>query len=239
MADPNAALLAKLKTAFERDPLTSFFAVLVAANRVFPTEVIAIGKRQVMVPKWGAEGWRWWGQLARVMQDAAYAGNTPTHAVKLSSELDSLLMSDALQGDDFDPNAPPIYIDVTPNPKPPMQPAKANPPPAATAAVIQKSGSIVADVANWMTKNKAITTAVVAAALGFIVGGPIAWLAALLAWLAVNPDQLQKIFTVAGEMAGAIIGGVAKGLFNNPIALLALAAGAWYLFFRGGERHAD
>jgi hypothetical protein len=228
------AFIAKLKGAFERDPLTTYFAILVAGNRVHPTQLITIANKAVMVPKWGGEGWGWWGQLAHVIQDAAYAGKTPPAAVKLSGALDDLLIKrpELVAGDGFDPNAPPIYIDINP------QSGDAGK--AWTGNVITKAGAVVKDAAAWMWKNKAVVAAVTASVLAFIAAGPPAVIAAILVWLAANPTELGKVFEAAGKLVREIVGGVVRGLFGmGPLALLALGVGAWYVFFRGGERHAD
>ena len=148
----DASVIAKLKGAFERDPLTTFFAIVVAGNRVHPTQVITVKGREVMVPKWGAEGWGWWGQLAHIIQDAAYAGSTPKKAVALSSALDGYLLNrpESLAGDPtFDPTQA-VYIDVGP---PTVKMPAGN---VWIGGTLQSAGAVVADAAKWMRQNKGV-----------------------------------------------------------------------------------
>lgn len=222
------ATLDKLKTAFGRDPLTSFFSLLVAGNRVHPTQIVTIKGRDVMVPKWGPEGWAWWGQLAHVIQDAAYAGATPKSAVALSSKLDDYLLNrpDSVSGDDpWNPTGEKVLIDV--------KPSKAMPGNQWIGGTMRSAGEMVADAARFMSRNKGVIAAVTAAALAFIFAGPPVVIAAILAWLVANPVELGKVFRAAGELAAFVVGGVVRGLLGFPPIVLVAGAVAAYFMFRG------
>lgn len=238
VSDPSA-LAANIRSAFERDPLTAYFSLMVAGNAVHPTQVVTIKGHQVMVPKWGAEGWGWFGQLAHVIQDAAYAGKTPASAVQLSSKLDGYLIKrpDGIQGADFDPNSA-VYIDVTPQKGGGIGPAAVSVAKDAVGkswigGVVASAGEMVADAARWMKKNKAVVAAVVAGVMAFLGLGPPIVVMAILAWLLANPSELVKVFKTAGELVGKLFGAAVGGLFAGfPIGLIAIGAGL-YFYFRG------